>query len=57
VLFPLLDLLIRFLPLVVALPIGLAVTLGVAELAHRFVELPARRIVRLGRSRAQSINS
>ncbi|HEX5407045.1 MAG TPA: acyltransferase [Pseudonocardiaceae bacterium] len=55
VLFPLLDVLTRYVPLLVALLVGLAVTLGVVELAYRFVDVPSRRMVRTGRS--QSISS
>jgi peptidoglycan/LPS O-acetylase OafA/YrhL len=44
VLFPLLDLLMRYVPLAVALPVGLAVTLVVVELAYRYVDRPGRRL-------------
>jgi peptidoglycan/LPS O-acetylase OafA/YrhL len=56
VLFPVLDLLTRYLPLLLALVVGLAVTLGVVELGHRFVEVPCRRLVPAQQA-AQSINS
>jgi peptidoglycan/LPS O-acetylase OafA/YrhL len=44
VLFPALDLLVRWMPFGVALPVGLALMMGATELVYRLVDRPGRRL-------------
>lgn len=44
VLFPALDLLTRWVPFLVALPVGLLIMMGVVEVVYQVVDRPARRL-------------